>query len=339
VGRAVRPGQRRRRRDGPEGKRVSPGDDPGLTIEGQQAADQVSTARRQTSSRRQLARRHDRFEQISPELGALDEAAFDDALAADQDAALALLADLVGATDAALRALARALAGRVVVDLATRGVGLRGGRLGRLRTRPLTEPGTDLDVDASLDALAEARAARRPPALDELAGRRFDRPSAGLCLLVDRSGSMAGERLAGAAVAAASVALRAPADHSIVAFGEKAIVVKAQTELRSPEAVVDDLLALRGHGTTDLAQALHTARVQLARSGATRRVVVLLSDCRATAGADPDAELAALDEVVVVAPAGDADDARLLATRAGATLGTYRGPSSLVAVLSELLGG
>ena len=51
-------------------------------------------------------------------------------------------------------------------------------------------------------------------------------------------------------------------------------------------AVVDDLLRLRGQGTTDLAGALTAAARQLDRSRAKRRVTILMSDCRATTGAD-----------------------------------------------------
>ena len=74
----------------------------------------------------------------------------------------------------------------------------------------------DLDVDASLDAVLEARAARRPPNLDDLTVRSWHRPGTALCLLVDRSGSMRGERLAAAAVAAAAVAYRNAPDCSVV---------------------------------------------------------------------------------------------------------------------------
>ena len=66
------------------------------------------------------------------------------------------------------------------------------------------------------------------------------------------------------------------------------------------------VLALRGHGTTDLAGALGAARLQLARSSAGRKVTILLSDCRATEPGDVVAAAAALDELAIVAPDGDA---------------------------------
>src|SRR5690606_12019316 len=125
------------------------------------------------------------------------------------------------------------------------------------------------------------------PALDELRVQAWSTPDTALCLLIDRSGSMSGAQLATAAIGAAACSWRAGVDHSVVAFNQKALVLKAQGEARSPEAVTDDILKLRGFGPTDLALALRTARVQLERSRAARRIVVLLSDARPTAGSDP----------------------------------------------------
>lgn len=250
---------------------------------------------------------------------------------------LALLADMAGATDERLRRLARQLAGRVAVRLGRSGPARARG-VGRLRRVPLAA-GSDLDVDASLEALLAARARGSAPDLADLRSTVWGRPSVALCLLVDRSGSVGGERLATAALAAAAVALRAPEDHSVVAFNDRALVLKAQDERRPVGGVVDALLALRGHGTTDLALALDAGRRQLQRSSATRRVTVLLSDGRATTGPDPLPAAARHDELVVLAPAGDAAQARELAASAGAAVEELRGPSDVPRALHLLAGG
>ncbi|HWM21581.1 MAG TPA: hypothetical protein VNO51_17950, partial [Ilumatobacteraceae bacterium] len=75
----------------------------------------MERARKRTTSRRELAR-NPRFEQISPDVGQLDEAAVDEALADDPDDLLAMLADLTGATDPRLRELAKRIAGRLYLD-------------------------------------------------------------------------------------------------------------------------------------------------------------------------------------------------------------------------------
>ena len=160
------------------------------TLEGAEAEAAVADAARRTTSRQALGR-HPGFEEVSPEVGQLDEAAFDDALEADPDEALALLADLTGATDHHLRDLARRLAGRVVVDVvrtgAPRGVASAGSATHPPTGRPASSTST-----AGLEALATARAHGVAPALDELHAREWSRPDLALCLLVDRSGSMGG---------------------------------------------------------------------------------------------------------------------------------------------------
>jgi len=250
---------------------------------------------------------------------------------------LGLLADMAGATDERLRRLARRLAGRVAVRLGRTGPARERG-VGRLRRVPLA-PGGDLDVDASLEVLLAAAAAGRPPALEDLRSTVWGRPSVALCLLVDRSGSVGGERLATAALAAAAVALRAPEDHSVLAFNDQVIVLKAQDEQRPVGGVVDALLSLRGHGATDLALAFGAARRQLERSTATRRVTVLLSDGRPTTGPDPLPAARQLSELLVLAPAGDAAQARELAAAVGARSEELSGPSDVPRALHLLAGG
>ncbi len=309
----------------------------GLVREGAAAEAAVQDGARRTTSRRELAR-HEHFDDVSPTVGQLDESALEDLLGASPDEALALLADLTGATDPLLRELARRLAGRLVVDVARQGTPRRRG-VGKLRLGPLDETGGDLDLDASLDALAVAGATGRAPDLDEVRIRAWARPGTALCLLVDRSGSMGGERLATAAVAAAAVAWRAPEDYSVLAFGRDVVGVKSQGVFRPAELVVQDLLTLRGFGTTDLATALRAAGEQLARSRAERRVAVLLSDCRATVPGEVVAAARALDELVIVAPAGDAEEAEALARDAGGRVEEIGGPSQVPEVLALLLSG
>jgi Mg-chelatase subunit ChlD len=295
----------------------------------------VSEASRRTTSRRELSR-HERFEQVSPEVGMVDEEALDDAMADDADEALALLADMAGATDEKLRALAKRLAGRLMVDLARRGSQRKRG-IGAMRRLPYRPDAGDLDLDASAEPLLVARATGSVPDLDELRVRGWVRPGTALALLVDRSGSMGGKPLAASAVAAAAVAWRAPNDYSVSAFAADVVVAKAQDATKAAEAVVNDVLVLRGHGTTDLALALRTAQEQLARSRAARKVTVLLSDCRATVPGDVIGAARALDELWIVAPEGDSEEAEALAASVGARVVTLSGPSSVPDAFARLL--
>ena len=304
--------------------------------EGAKADQAVADAQKRTTSRRDLAR-HARFEQISPEVGELDESAVEESMQDDPDETLSLLADLTSATDPALRELARRLAGRLLLDVSRRGrarpKGI--GKLARLKYRP---DGGDLDLDASLEAVLEGRAAHRPPDPDGLYVRGWVKPGTALCLLVDRSGSMGGKPLATSAVAAAAVAWRSPEDYSVLAFGKDVVAAKSQDTPKAQEQVVNDVLALKGFGTTDLAGALLAAQQQLARTRAGRKVTILLSDCRATVDGDTVTAAAGLEELVIVAPAGDDEEARAFARRVGAKLVTVEGPSDIPDALTRALG-
>src|SRR5215471_11227410 len=79
--------------------------------------DRSRGAARRTVGRTELATRYPSFSDVSPEVGRLDRDAFAQLLAADPDAAVALLADLARATDRDPRAAARRLAARVFFRL------------------------------------------------------------------------------------------------------------------------------------------------------------------------------------------------------------------------------
>ncbi|MEP6150520.1 vWA domain-containing protein, partial [Ilumatobacter sp.] len=157
------------------------------------------------------------------------------------------------------------------------------------------------------------------------------------CLLVDRSGSMGGKPLATNAVAASAVAWRAPDDYSVLTFGKDVVAAKSQDVAKSNEGVVDSVLALRGFGTTDVAGALMAARDQLSRSTAGRKVAVLLSDCRSTVDGDAIAAAGGLDELVIIAPESDSEEAEALAAAVGARITTVSGPSDAAEALTRVL--
>lgn len=268
-------------------------------------------------------------------MGELDEAVVDDLMRESPDEMLGLLADLTGATDPVLRHLARRLAGRLMLDVGRRGrVQPRG--IGKMVEKPYGPDAGDIDIDASLDALGEVLHGRSVEP-ERLRVRGWGKPGTALCLLVDRSGSMGGKPLATSAVAAAAVAGRSPEDYSVIAFGKDVVVAKSQDVQKSADRVINDVLTLRGFGTTDLAGALTVAQQQLARSRAARRVTILLSDCRATVEGDPVAVALGLDELVIVAPATDHDEASAFGARVGAQVFLIDGPSEIPDVMSRAL--
>ncbi len=281
--------------------------------------------------------RDPRFAELSPEVGEIDDDALAELTREDLDAALEMLAEMSGATDRRLAGLAAKIAGRLVLDVARSGpVSARG--VGRMVSLRADRAAGDLDLDRSVDEIVRAGAASEPVSLDELRVRAWQRPATALALVIDRSGSMSGHRLATAAVCAAACAWRAPADWSVLAFGEKVIAVKSQECRRAAPVVVDEVLRLHGHGTTDLAAALGSARSQLSRSNAKRQVVLLLSDCRATAGEDAVVAARRVRELCIIAPADDADDAIGFAAATGSRLATVTGPVDVADAVTEVLG-
>jgi magnesium chelatase subunit D len=293
-----------------------------------------------TQGRQQLAQQHPAFEDVSPELGELDPDAFDAAVARDPEAAAALLADMAVATDVQLRTEARRLAGRVFVQL---------GRVGPAKARGTRRlgPSTRLDGDLDLDRTLERwqPGSSRVPAADDIVTRTWTAHRRAVCLVVDISGSMQGLAVALAAVAAAGVIVANETgppklQPSVLAFSAGVKVLQAQGVRRPPEELLSDLVALRGHGTTDLASGLREASRQLAGAVADERMVVLLSDCLHTAGEEPASALAGIDRLHVLVPLGGAEAetaAAALAARGGGRAQTVMRLAEVAPALTRIL--
>jgi magnesium chelatase subunit D len=296
--------------------------------------DRAGGRARRTMGRAELAARHDALDTVSPAVGQLDEDAFADLLAADPDAALALLADLARATDQQLREAARRLAARVFFRLA------RAGQRPARGTRRLAAGRADGDLD--LDRTLDRWSGPWPPRDADLVTRSWFAQRRALCLLIDSSGSMSGRAVAIAAVAAASVVLASDGrlQPGIVTFSGQARVLQAQGTSRPAGPLVGDLVALRGHGLTDLAAALRAAAAQLATAPASERVAVLLSDCLPTSGADPALALRGINTLHVLCPRPAAEAQRAaaeLARRGGGLCQPVRGLPDVAAALTRVL--
>src|SRR6201986_1254713 len=120
---------------------------------------------------------------------------------------------------------------------------------------------------------------------------------------------MRGHAVGLSAMAAAAVVLTRSERSacSVIAFAADALVLQRQDERRPAAALVDDLMSLRGRARTDRALALRPAARELARARAAERLAIVLSDCRATAGADPLAATGGLDRIDVLGTSADAD--------------------------------
>ncbi|MEK9884675.1 MAG: VWA domain-containing protein [Acidimicrobiaceae bacterium] len=275
------------------------------------------------------------FDELSPEVGELDEHVMDRLLADSPDEAVSLLVTLGDAVDPELRAKARRVAERIVIDIARRGRAAQG-KVGRLRSLPLRDGG-DLDVDAAVESLAESGGSLVDA--DMLRVIDWERPDTAVCLVIDRSGSMKGEALASAALAAAAVALRAPEFHAVIAFSGTAEVVRSMVTSvhASADGVVDAVLSLKGHGTTNVSDGLRAAITEHEAARCGRHLTVLLSDCRDRAIDEAVPFAQSLEELVIVSPADDIADAQRFAEVTGAALVGVEGPHDVARALDEVL--
>ena len=150
---------------------------------------------------------------------------------------------------------------------------------------PLLEPwGGELDVEATVDnVIGKAY----PEQGDWIVQRRADRRHQ-VVLMVDTSLSMAGEKMALAAVAAAVLALKLrPGDLAVVLFADGARVISRFGEEVAPPELVRRMLAVPCGGGTDIAAALRAGHAELQRGRDPGRSGLLVSDGVYTSGADP----------------------------------------------------
>lgn len=293
------------------------------------------------ASRDQLSRSNPDFDAVSPEAGHLDAEAVADLAARDPDAALRVLAAMARAFDPAVRAAARSLAARLPVGNPRTGTADRPGT-SRVVTR--REPtGSDVDLDATL----AARGSEPHWRAEHLHTRGWRSTGRAVVLLVDASGSVAGDELAAAVLTASALVQRMrPGDElGVVAFWSKAVVLRPLSADPRVDLVVDRLCDLRGGGTTDLELALQTAAAQVARSRAADRQVLLLSDGIATDSPDPVNAAAALARIParlqVLALSDEEEAMTSCAALAGAGAGKVAAlhrPSMAPAAVRELLG-
>jgi len=155
----------------------------------------------------------------------------------------------------------------------------------RTAREPMLEPwGGELDVEATLENLLGKP---HPEPGDLIVQRRVDRRHQ-VVLMIDTSLSMAGEKMALAAVAAAVLALKLrPGDLAVVLFADGARAVSRFGEEVAPAELVRRMLAVPCGGGTDIAAALQAGHAELQRGRDPGRSGLLVSDGMHTSGADP----------------------------------------------------
>ncbi|MHA6783084.1 AAA family ATPase [Pseudonocardia saturnea] len=155
---------------------------------------------------------------------------------------------------------------------------------GSLRSARFRFQSDDLDLDRSIEELA----ADPYPRHDDFWVRERSAGRRAVVLMVDVSGSMRGAPLVRAALAAATASVVAAQDDlATVLFWSRTAVVTSIENPRPLPRVVEDVLAVRSEGLTDITLGLSTGLRRLERSRARVRVGILLTDGASNHGGDP----------------------------------------------------
>lgn len=215
----------------------------------------------------------------------------------------------------AIRATARAIAARLAPRVTRAHRGDARGQ-GDLLTVPFSGSADDLDLDRISEVLLE----RRPLGVEDIAVRERRRRGSAVVLAVDLSGSMRGERLhVVAAIVGALSELLVHDELAVIAFWSDAAMLARLGQEVTLERLIDELLALRASGLTNVSFPLEISAGELEHTVHRNRRVLLLSDCVHNAGPDPRiavARIPRLDVLLDVSAQHDRELARDLA-RAG----------------------
>lgn len=138
----------------------------------------------------------------------------------------------------------------------------------------------ELDIDASLD---------RDPSLGQILVKEKADIITEVCICMDTSLSMTGEKYRIASIAIAATAMQVGVEHlSLICFDSKAHAIKSLGVRSSIEAVIGKFLRHRPRGLTNMESALKLARSEMSFGKTKRKHVILISDGRFTAGRRPD---------------------------------------------------
>jgi Mg-chelatase subunit ChlD len=144
--------------------------------------------------------------------------------------------------------------------------------------------GGDIDADRLIEPVMLGPHIRD----DQIFVRRPMTRTRSVMLLIDVSGSMKGERLHTAAAAIGSLFGELTHDAvGVTAFWSDAAVVVELGDRREPSDVLEQVLAIRARGLTNIGFGLSSAADELTGWPAEDARIILLSDCVHNAGPDP----------------------------------------------------
>lgn len=138
----------------------------------------------------------------------------------------------------------------------------------------------ELDIEASLE---------ESPHLEDLYVETKETRRAELIVCLDTSLSMTGKKLAITAVALAVLALQLdPEDLSIIAFETEANLIKPLNRKMDVYQILEKFMEVPARGLTNIEAGLKMAEKEAEKGKLSKRAVILMTDGRYTAGANPE---------------------------------------------------
>ncbi|MGY0288437.1 MAG: vWA domain-containing protein [Candidatus Methanodesulfokora washburnensis] len=182
------------------------------------------------------------------------------------------------------RRIFRAILSRILVK---EGIRLYSAMRGKHRMRKVDySPPMDFSLEDTLEKLVERSKSLDEISYEDIVGleRRDLRRSA--VIIIDSSGSMTGRKMTLASVLAASVAYAVRfGDYAVIAFSDRAEILKSAGRRVRVEEVVEKILDLSPIGYTNMREALVVARRERDLMGDCR--YVLITDGNYNVGGDP----------------------------------------------------
>ncbi|HEX4110214.1 MAG TPA: AAA family ATPase [Solirubrobacteraceae bacterium] len=232
---------------------------------------------------------------------------------------------------------ARRLAREILLRLPKRVLTANAGR-GKLATIRYRWGSDDLDLDRTLEEIAGNPF---PEAEDFWVHERL-RARRAYALMLDVSGSMRGEQLVNAAVAAGALATAIDRDDlAVIAFWRDGAVLEPLSARIDTERLLRRVLSLPARGLTNLHLGLELGLRELSRASTRDRIGILFSDAGHNLGEDPLAMAARFQVLHVVAISAEPARVRAchdVASRGGGRCVLATSLEEIPAAINELVG-
>jgi len=143
----------------------------------------------------------------------------------------------------------------------------------------------EIDLDSTLEQIL----GKKEYQPEDIIVETREKKKLSCALIVDTSLSMAGEKLAVAAVGAAVLALKLKDDnYSLITFETDARLLKGMNESKGVESVISDLLETPATGHTNIEDGLRTGLNELEKARTGERLGVIITDGECTRGYHPE---------------------------------------------------